>query len=266
MATGIFDNAHLEIEDLYLLEAFQIAYLPGYVPECEFAGVLLTYPSIERFLRKRCPDVTAFLERIKEKHPSKPDARRLPDLEEKVVRGIDDLVGYNRCPEVYDAAPFHAWDFREVTSIVDLDDRVVFDVGSGTGRVALEAAQYARHVFAIEPVSRLREFIRNKAADLGLRNLFVGDGFLHSIPFPDDFADVLVTSHALGWRLQDELRELERVVKQGGYLVHCPGTAETPREEGQHRALTSPQWGYEFSRYQESDGWKRKYWKVVGPH
>ena len=78
---------------------------------------------------------------------------------------------------------------------------------------------------------------------------------------PDQFADVLVTSHALGWQLEDELAEFERVVKAGGWVIHCPGTAEIPGEEEQHLRLISADWGYEFARYQEADGWKRKYWK-----
>jgi len=73
--------------------------------------------------------------------------------------------------------------------------------------------------------------------------------------------DVLVTSHALGWRLEDELREFERVVQRNGFVIHCPGTAEIKSEEEQHARLISADWQYQFSRYEEADGWKRKYWK-----
>jgi ubiquinone/menaquinone biosynthesis C-methylase UbiE len=119
----------------------------------------------------------------------------------------------------------------------------------------------ARFVFAVEPVGRLRHFIRDKASRRELDNLFVVDGFLHAIPFPDGFADVLITSHALGWRLEDELAEFERVVKAGGTILHCPGTAEIEAEEPTHQRLISPEWGYSVSRFMEADGRKRKYWK-----
>ena len=119
----------------------------------------------------------------------------------------------------------------------------------------------ADRVFAVEPVTRLRHFIREKADTAGLNNVFVIDGFLNAIPLPDDWAEVLITSHALGWRLEDELREFERVVKEGGCIIHCPGTAETVAEEDHHSRLISSDWGYEYSRYKEADGWKRKYWK-----
>ena len=109
----------------------------------------------------------------------------------------------------------------------------------------------------------MRQFIKDKAYEAGLQNIFVMDGFLHEIPLPANTADVLITSHALGWHLEKELKEFERVVKRGGYIIHCPGTAEVPGEEAQHYRLVSPDWGYDYSRYEESDGWKRKYWKQL---
>jgi ubiquinone/menaquinone biosynthesis C-methylase UbiE len=189
------------------------------------------------------------------------DRQELTACSDKLLWIIADLIVYNKCPEAYDVLDFHDWDFREITSINSLEGKVVIDEGAGTGRVTLEATRTARWVFAVEPVARLRQFIREKAAKAGLSNLFVIDGFLHAIPLPDGFADVLITSHALGWRLGAELREFERVVKEGGFIIHCPGTAEIASEEDQHKRLVA--WGYEFSRYREADGWKRKYWKQI---
>ena len=92
-------------------------------------------------------------------------------------------------------------------------------------------------------------------------------GFTKDIanPFilPDNYADVLITSHALGWKLEDELWEFERVVKKGGFIIHCPGTADEDGDEYVHYRLISPDWQYDFSGYRESDGWKRKYWKQL---
>lgn len=77
----------------------------------------------------------------------------------------------------------------------------------------------------------------------------------------DNFADILITCHALDWTLEDELAEFERVVRPGGHIIHCPGTAECAAEEDTHWTLVSAKWGYAHARYQEADGWKRKYWK-----
>ncbi|MCY3957512.1 MAG: methyltransferase domain-containing protein [Chloroflexi bacterium] len=257
----LFDGVDLHIQDLYLLEPFQIEYFPGWIPERELAAVLRAYPAIDRFLRTSAPAVAAFLDATKARYPASADRSDLAQSEDTVIWTIADLVVYNKCPEVYDRLEFHNWDFAEVTNITPLEGRVVVDVGSGTGRVALEAAAIATAVVAVEPVTRLRHFIRDKAAQAGRRNVRVVAGFGHAIPLPDGSADVLITSHALGWRLEDELTEFERVVAPAGHIIHCPGTAEIAAEEQQHRRLIEPAWNYRFARFREADGWKRKYWK-----
>jgi hypothetical protein len=60
----MFKGVSLGVEDLYLLEAFQIGYFPGWVPERELAAVLGAYPSLKRFLVKKCPSITDFIERV----------------------------------------------------------------------------------------------------------------------------------------------------------------------------------------------------------
>lgn len=256
-------DAPLEVEDLFLPEDFQIGYLPGYVAERELAVALHAYPAIARFMKKKCPSVSTFIDGIMAQHGPAQDEAALAACCEAVVRSIDDLLVYNKCPEVYDAAPFHQWDFAEITGVASLDGKVVVDAGAGTGRVALEAANAAKWVFAVEPVATLRRFIARKAQRHGLDNLFVIDGFLHAIPLPDHFADVLITSHALGWQLEEELAEFERVVKAGGHIIHCPGTADGPADDATHQVLTSSRWRYDWAGYDDADGPKRKYWKQV---
>ena len=229
----LFAGADLHIGDLYLLESFQIEYLPGWVPERELALVLWAHPSIDFFLRTKSPAVSQFLDATKAGHPPAADRSDLARAEDVVVWTIADLIVYNKCPELYDGLEFHGWDFAEVTSITPLVGKVVVEVGAGTGRLALEAAATADTVFAVEPVARLRQFIREKAVQQGLCNVHVLDGLGHAIPLPDGFADVVITSHALGWRLEEELEEFERVAMTGGYIIHCPGTAETPHDKSE---------------------------------
>jgi SAM-dependent methyltransferase len=265
-ATGFrktFAGARLEIDDLFLLEAFQIAYLPGWVPERELGAVLAARPEIGRYLSTRCPQVAGFVEQVVREHGRRVSAVELADCEQEVVWTIADLLVYQKCPDVYDAQPFHAWDWSQVTSLVDLRGKTVVDCGAGTGRVALEAARTAGLVYAVEPVTRLRRFMRDKASASGLSNLYVVDGYLDRLPFPDRFADVVITSHALGWQLEDELSEFERVVQQPGIVIHCPGTADDGPENEIHCALVSDRWRYKVSRFEEADGWKRKYWKRI---
>ena len=244
----MFAGADLEIEDLFLLEAFQIDYLPGWIPDAELRVVLREYPEIGRYLRKRNPGIAGFLDRVGDGGAIVEKDLDLRQCCDAVVWTVADLLVYNKCPEIYDQLPFHLWDFAEVTAITDLAGKAVLDGGAGTGRVALEAARAAKTVYAVEPVARLRRFIKEKSALAGLSNLYVVDGFLHDLPFPDSSYEVLITSHALGWHLEKELVEFERVVKPGGWVIHCPGTAETERDEVHHQVLISPPWAYSWAR------------------
>jgi ubiquinone/menaquinone biosynthesis C-methylase UbiE len=258
-----FREASLEIEDLFLLESFQLEYLPGWVSEAELAGVLKAHPAIMRFMLKKCPTICGFIERVTSQYGEAGNPEVLAQFEDNLVWTIADLLVYNKCPQVYDSLGFHGWDFNEITRITSLEGKIVVEGGAGTGRVTLRLAQHAKQVYAVEPVTRLRQFIRRKVQDSELKNIYVLDGTLHSIPLPDNFADILVTSHALGWYLEDELPEFERVVKSGGTIIHCPGTAVTAGGNETHTTLISPAWNYRVAEYQEPDGAKRKYWKQV---
>lgn len=259
----MFAGAVLEVDDLLLLEPFQIGYLPGWVPQAELGTLLRARPHLYRYLTTACPAAGEFLDRARNQSCPIPEPAEMARCEDLVVWTVADLIVYNKCPDLYDALPFHGWSFHEVTDLVDLQGKTVLDCGSGTGRVAVEAARSAAVVYAVEPVGRLRRFIHERARELLLSNLYVVDGFLHDLPFPEGFADVLITSHALGWRLADELPEFERVVRRPGAIVHCPGTALTEAEEPQHQELTSERWGYAWTAMDEADGPKRKYWKAL---
>lgn len=260
---ALFAEAQLEADDLLLLEPFQIGYLPGWVPARELGALLRARPYLHQCLARRCPAAAPFLDEALAAGQARPTAKELARCEDRVVWTIADLLVYNKCPELYDGLPFHAWPFTEVTELADLRGKVVMDGGAGTGRVALEAARHAAVVWAVEPVGRLRQFIRERAREHALGNVHVVDGLLHDLPFPRDHFDVAITSHALGWRLDEELAELERVVRPGGAIVHCPGTSAHAGDEAQHTTLVSPPWSYDWAPMAEADGPKRKYWKRV---
>jgi ubiquinone/menaquinone biosynthesis C-methylase UbiE len=63
--------------------------------------------------------------------------------------------------------------------------------------------------------------------------------------------------------LEDELREIERVVKPGGYAIHLISEPDEKQETPLHTLLTSPGWHYTYSPYEGTNGWKGKYWKQI---
>ena len=259
----MFQGVDLGVEDLYLLERFQIAYLPDRVPPREFAAVLWANASIKRFLITKHPPIAGFIEDVLARFGPAANQQELDAYSDRLVWEIADQFVYVKWPEVYDERANVGWDFDEVTSNVPIENKVVIDAGAGTGQVAFAAAQTACLVFAVEPVASLRQFIREKATKTSATNLYAIDGFLHAIPLPDGFADVLITSRAIGWQLEDELREIERVVKRGGYAIHLSGYPDDAKDPPMHTRLISSEWRYMCSRYKDNEGWKRKYWKQI---
>jgi SAM-dependent methyltransferase len=172
------------------------------------------------------------------------------------------IILLDKFPEVYDEQSGITWEISELSSVTPLTGKTVVDAGAGTGRLAFLAAPFAETVFAVEPVSRLRRFIREKATGENVRNLFVMVGFLDSIPLPDNSVDVLMTSNAIGWNLEDELKEIERVLKPDAHAIHLL-RSDVQAENPFHDLLTSPVWKYDYSRSDVDGGLKFKYFKTV---
>lgn len=250
------------VDDLFLLEAHQIASLPERAPSRELAAVLHAYPSLYRFLVTRHPPIEEFLAQLLTEH-SQVSPDELVASTEVLVWEIADWIVYQRDPGSYDTEAKVDWDLAAVTEVVTLEGKVVIDAGAGTGRVAFSVAPIAQHVFAVEPVGTLRQYMREKATGLGIGNLFVLDGFLHAIPLPAGSADVLLTCQAIGWNLADELAEIERVVKPGGTAMHLFGSPGSQSGNPLHQPLATR--GYRFDTYDQADLRIARYWKQVEP-
>ncbi len=256
---GLFPTLELRVADLFALEAHQIAELPTRAPDKELAEVLHAHPDMRSFLEVRHPPIADHLTRVLAEHPSA-EAADLETSEQTLLWEIGDLLVYDTAPELFDALPMNDWDFGAVTALVDLDGKTVIDAGAGSGKVAFGAVSVARHVYAVEPVARLRVYMRDKAA-AGNTNLYVLDGTLDAIPLATDTADVLLTCRAIGWRLEEELVEIERVVRAGGVALHL-GLPHPPSDDDpRHRRLTEA--GYAVVTYTEGQEQRTAYRKQL---
>jgi ubiquinone/menaquinone biosynthesis C-methylase UbiE len=106
---------------------------------------------------------------------------------------------------------------------LDLDGRIVADLGAGAGRFTLFAARHAAWVIAVDAVPPLLERLRRKADDLELDNVETRRGSFMQLPLDDASVDIAVscsslTSHA-PWGGECALEEAERIVRPGGDLV-----------------------------------------------
>ena len=263
MSLNWFDPVHIPFAALTLLERVQISWFPQVnFPEPETASALRANPMVVWFLGHKCPEIRGWLENELELAAHLPDASpaAVRQAEVAMMRHIVDWLVYVLDPAIYDQQDFLNWDSHELTGLVDLNRKTVIDVGAGTGRLALTAAPLARWVFAVEPVSRLRDYLREKARAQGLSNLYVVDGLITQIPYPDSYADVVLGGHVFGDDLAAEYHEVLRVTRPGGMILFLPATGDEDNDT--YRYLVEH--GFQWARFEEpGDGMKRKYWKLV---
>jgi SAM-dependent methyltransferase len=231
----LFAGLNPVADDLLLLEPHEISEMLDRVAGADLAAVLHDDARLLRYLRVRCPDEGERLDALLREHgPLAPQDRAA--AEAAVVWEVADLIAYERAPQLYEqraAIPFVA---TAVTSLAPLEDALVVDAGAGTGRVALALALQSRLVVAVEPAGSLRRHLRMRARQQGLTNVLVAEGALDALPLPDGCVDVLVTCHAIGWRLAGEITEIDRVLAPGGTAVHL---FAQPPPDPVSRALTA---------------------------
>ena len=100
---------------------------------------------------------------------------------------------------------------------------VVIDVGSGAGLDALIASTFVGadgRVIGIDMTPAMLSNARAGAASMGAENVEFREGFVDNLPFPDQFADVVISNGVLNLSLdkQKTLTEWARVLKTNGSL------------------------------------------------
>lgn len=107
---------------------------------------------------------------------------------------------------------------NELAKMVDLSGLVVADIGAGTGRATLAAAQKARQVIAVDAYESVAEYGSRLLEASNLSNVRYVLGDSANLPLEDDSIDAVICAWA-------ELHHAEawRVLKPGGWLVQLTG-------------------------------------------
>ncbi len=209
---------------------------------------LLNAPDVVDYFCKVCPQRADWLkEGIERVHHKKSDQIR--EAEKKVIAASSPWnLGMTKSPEIWDALPWSYWDPSVIYDRVELKDKIVLDIGAGTGQVTIRCAPYARLVWALEPVARLRQYIEQKMDAAGFSNVRTLSGVLEAVPLEDASIDAAILSNgSFGWNPEKELEELERVTKLGGtILMLAPCNFEDEKILSKIRSAG----GYEFFEFE----------------
>jgi SAM-dependent methyltransferase len=249
----------LSFNVLLLLERVQLSWLPGWLPEEPLAIALHANPAVRWYLENKNPEIQPWVEAVCSQYAAENNSTAIREAEETVMVSLNDLLTYAVAPQNYADQEFLTYADDELLSLTDFSGKIVVDLGAGTGRLTFIAAKAgAKAVFAVEPVENLRRYIREEARKLSLSNVYTVDGIITRIPFYDDFADVVMGGHVFGDAMPEELAECERVVKTGGMIIFCPGSAA---QEGKHHDFLAAHGFTHASFIEPPDLPVRKYWK-----
>jgi ubiquinone/menaquinone biosynthesis C-methylase UbiE len=138
---------------------------------------------------------------------------------------------YREYPDIYDKFVQTEYKDQKIIKSIDrmfnLHDRIVLDVGSGTGLLTLNLAEYAKFVFGVEPEEAMRNVALKKAE--GIENVKFLSGKAENIPLRAKSVDIVTAINSIPV-YHPEMSEMEkttkrfveeasRVAREGSYLV-----------------------------------------------
>ena len=104
---------------------------------------------------------------------------------------------------------------------VDLKNKVVADLGAGTGFISLKVAESADIVFSIDASKNMLRELNKSAQNLGLKNIYPITGDLENLPLFDNSVDVVFINMALHNVVNPDkaIKEMRRILKEGGRVI-----------------------------------------------
>lgn len=219
--------------------------------KADMGKALYFYPYVVRFCKAKAPECTAFLDEVMSMVPegiTKEEARK---AETSILDYHDSFVVY-AYPKVMDKVNYiRNWSPERLYEMVELEDKLVLDIGAGTGRLSFAAASRAKRVYASEPCDMLREYMRDRIKEKGITNMKVLDGIVTDLPFEDNTFDVVMSGQVVGDSYDEEIMEMTRVTKNEGWIIICNGDDEFKRTAPDRELIDR---GFEWFRHESIEG------------
>jgi ubiquinone/menaquinone biosynthesis C-methylase UbiE len=135
-------------------------------------------------------------------------------------------VLYRDYPEIYDEfahVPHRPKMIDILHERFNLYNKIIVDIGSGSGRSSIELAQYAKKVIGVEPEKSMRAIAEKNTVEQGLDNVVYVDARAEAIPLKDNSVDLVVALTASMYPPEEVIpvfiKEARRVLKPIGTIV-----------------------------------------------
>lgn len=113
-------------------------------------------------------------------------------------------------------------ELREIAiNSVDIKEKVIADLGAGTGFISLRVGEEANLVFSIDSSKNMLSELYKSAKDKNLNNIYPIKGSLEDLPLFDNSVDIIFINMALHHVTNPDIaiKEMNRVLKKGGQVV-----------------------------------------------
>lgn len=195
----------------------------------DMAKALCNYPYVYDYCLKKVPECKRFLSSLRDMHNVSWTNTDIRNAETRILQALETFVVY-AYPEVMEKVNYiRNWDEKYLFELAEFTGKIVLDVGAGTGRLAFAAAKKALRVYASEPCDCLREYMKDKIKKHNINNVKILDGEVLSLPYEDNTFDIVMSGHVIGDFYEEEIAEITRITKNGGWLVICNGDDEFQR-------------------------------------
>lgn len=133
---------------------------------------------------------------------------------------------YRDYPEVYDK--FSSFKYSPTWHEVlnkkfNFKNKVIADIGSGSGKSTFGLAKYSKYVIGIEPEDAMRKLAIKNAKKIGVKNIEFKKGELKKMPLEKNSVDAVVGVTTVGIHtlkeMKDFIKEASRVIKPKGYIM-----------------------------------------------
>ena len=164
-----------------------------------------------------------------EKISFKSEKKLLIALELDSAESLEDDIEKNRYSFDSQAEKYNKFEFitqkkyieKIINSGYPYQGKKVLDLGSGTGVLALEAAKYAKKVYALDISKAMTEQLKKVCIENNIKNVLAVEGNAHNLNFDDNTFDTVMTRLALHHFATPciAISEIKRVLKNFGELI-----------------------------------------------